>query len=54
MCDEGGTSPAGISSVAQEFKWYSCGESLTCGFAGKMGPACVLSGSGSVSCAIFP
>ena len=47
--DEGDTSPAGISSAAKGFGWYSCGERSICGLA-----ACVLSGSGSVSCAMFP
>ena len=41
MSDEGGTSPAGISSAAEGFKWYSCGECFVCGLAGNVGAALV-------------
>ena len=54
MCDEGCTSPAGISSAAEGLKWYSRGELSICGLAGNVDPACVLSSSGSVCCVMFP
>ena len=54
ISDEGGTQRAGISSVPGELKWYHCGERFTCGLAGNVGPACVLSGSGFVCWTMFP